>query len=181
MGKAKLVMAILFVLALAAGLLAGMLVMHAPTGTGTAAVEASARTPLAEELQLSADQSQQMRSIWEGVRQQVDGCFGRAQELQKRRDEAVAAILTPEQKAVYAKLQQGYIDAVIGLKAERDAAFADAVKRTEQILSEPQRQRYREILKSRVGEAPPETPDWLAAPATMPGDAGAKRQGAAGH
>ena len=170
MGKAKLILTLMFALTLSSGLVAGMLVSRLPLAG--AAREVAPRTPLAEELGLTKEQSEKMRDIWEGVRSKVDGCFGQAQELQKRRDDALLALLTEEQKAKFAKTQQECGDALASLKIERDGVFQEAVKRTEQILSEPQKQRYREILKSRLGHGPPGgPPDWIGPrpPTTLPG------------
>jgi len=164
MGKAKLTMTLLFVLAMGSGVLAGILVTRLPSATP---VQAQSRSPLAEDLRLTSDQTDRMRQIWETVRGKVDECFLRAQEVQKRRDHALMALLTDEQKGRFAKFQQDYDRSLASLKSERDAAFQAAVKSTEQILSPAQKQRYREILKSRLGREPNfDAPDWMS-PATF--------------
>ena len=168
MGKSKFLLTALFVLTLGGGVVAGMLASRLPANIGTAT---TLHTPLAEELRLTPNQSDKMRDIWEGVREKVDDCFVRAQQTQKRRDEALVALLTPEQKVTFAKTQQEYSDAFAVLKSERDAAFADAVKRTETILTEPQKLRYREILQKRLGHGPASgPPDWIV-PASLPSPA----------
>jgi Skp family chaperone for outer membrane proteins len=104
-----------------------------------------------------------MHDIWEGVRDEVDACFRRAQEAQQRRDAALVALLTEQQKAALAQAQQDYTDTVKALKSQRDAAFQQAVQRTEQILNDSQRKRYRQILDSRLSqEAANPSPDWIA-------------------
>ena len=164
MASAKIVLTLLFVLTLGAGLVAGMLVAHAPMAQAAGATNRStARTPLGAELGLTADQSARMHDIWEGVRDEVDACFRRAQEAQQRRDAALLALLTAEQKSALAQAQQDYGDTVKGLKAQRDVAFGRAVQRTEQILTDSQRKRYRQILDSRLSqEAANPSPDWIA-------------------
>lgn len=165
MGKTKFAVMLVFVLALAGGVVAGLLVSRLPS-TGT--VQASPRSPLAEELGLTADQNEKMREIWEDVRTKVDDCFLRAVESQKKRDEALFALLTDQQKVKFATMQQDCASEIAALKKERDAAFQEAVKRTEQLLSEPQRQRYREILRNRLGDAhPADAGDWLSPPTSM--------------
>ncbi len=128
-------------------------------------------SPLAEELQLSSDQNEKMRQIWESVRADVDACFVRAQEAQKKRDEALLSLLTNEQKIGFAAAQAQCAREMLTLKTQRDAAFKEAVKRTEQLLTEQQRQRYQTILQSRLGQpGANDEPDWLSppAPASMP-------------
>lgn len=160
MGKAKLILTLLFVLAVGTGVVAGMMVTRLPTaGAGVT----TAPTPLGQELGLTRDQSEKMRTIWEGTRGKVDECFVTAQTIQKKRDDALVALLTEEQKSRFAKIQQDYTDALAGLKNDRDAVFQDAVKQTEMILNADQQKRYREILKSRgLGHGPGAPPDWIA-------------------
>jgi hypothetical protein len=177
MGPAKAVLTLLFMLTLGAGLVAGMLVARPPAAPAAATTRpAPPRTALGAELGLTPEQNAQMHDIWEGVRDQVDACFLRAQEAQQRRDAALVALLTDQQKAAFARSQQEYADAVAALKAERDAAFQQAVKRTEQILDESQRKRYRQILDARLGQdaaAAAAPPDWIAPrpPTSRPGGA----------
>lgn len=165
MASAKIVLTLLFMLTLGAGLVAGMLVARAPIAQAAAATTTrpAARTPLAAELGLTADQSARMHDIWEGVRDEVDACFRKAQEAQQRRDAALVALLSDPQKVVLAQAQQDYNDTVQALKSQRDAAFQHAVGRTEQILNQSQRKRYRQILDSRLNqEAAKPSPDWIA-------------------
>jgi Skp family chaperone for outer membrane proteins len=179
MASAKVVLTLFFVLTLGAGLVAGMLVARPPMAraAATTATRPAARTPLGAELGLTADQSARMHDIWEGVRDEVDACFRRAQEAQQRRDAALVALLTEQQKAALAQAQQDYTDTVKALKSQRDAAFQQAVQRTEQILNDSQRKRYRQILDSRLSqEAANPSPDWIA-----PQPAAASRPANAAH
>ena len=168
MASAKLVLTLMFTLTLGAGLVTGMLVTRAPLAS--AATRPIARTPLSAELGLTPDQAARMHDIWEGVRDQVDDCFHRAQQAQQRRDAALLALLTPDQKAAFAKSQQEYTDTVNALRTERDTAFQQAVSRTEQILTPAQRSRYRQILDARLNQESA-TPDWISPPATQPAPA----------
>jgi hypothetical protein len=165
MASAKVVLTLLFMLTLGAGVVAGMLVARprlAPDTTANAPIHPVARTPLGAELGLTPDQSAHMHDIWEAARDDVDACFRRAQDAQQRRDAAFLALLTDQQKAAFAQAQLDYADTVKSLKAQRDAAFQQAVQRTEQILTQPQRNRYRQILNSRLGqEATNPPPDWI--------------------
>ena len=167
MVRAKIVLTLLFLLTLGAGLVAGLLIARWPAVAGSTdapATSAGPRTPLGAELGLTSEQTAQMHMIWEGVRDKVDACYVRAQELQRRRDATLMALLTDPQRAQFAVAQEEYSTELARLKADRDALFQDAVKRTERVLDEPQRARYRQILYARLGQdaggnAPP---DWLA-------------------
>lgn len=166
MGKTRFLIMGLFVLALAAGLAAGLLL---PRAMALRTASAPRRTALAEELGLNDTQSAQMREIWEGVRDRVDACFLRAQQVQKQRDDAILSLLTPEQQARFDRAQREYASKLDGIKAEREAAFKEAVQRTEEVLSGPQKARYRQILASRLGPTAADAaspPDWI--PASQP-------------
>jgi hypothetical protein len=123
--------------------------------------------PLADELGLSTEQSDRMRAIWQSVREQVDDCFVRAQAVQKQRDRAIFDILTDEQKAKFAAAQKEYDNDVAALKSRRESAFNEAVQRTKAILTDAQKQRYDEILQSRLHRD--SSPDFLGnTPASKP-------------
>ena len=119
MASAKVVLTLLFTLTLGAGLVTGMLFARAPLASAT--TRPLARTPLSAELGLTSDQASRMHDIWEGVRDQVDDCFHRAQQAQQRRDAALLSLLTPDQKAAFAKSLQDYTDTVNTLKTDRGA------------------------------------------------------------
>jgi hypothetical protein len=177
MGRTKIVLTLTFLLTLGAGLVAGLLVARWPAEAAAATTMRTdpSRTALGAELGLTREQTVQMHDIWEGVRDKVDACFVRAHDIQERRDRALVALLSEEQRAKYARAQAEYADAIVALKAERDAMFQDGVKRTEQILNESQRRRYRQILDARlVQDAANAPPDWIAPqpPATRPAAAG---------
>lgn len=139
-----------FLLTLSAGLAGGMLAARAWM---PAPRPATARSPL-DELQLSADQTQQMRKIWESVRDSAQTCLTRGQSLRRQRDKAMEAILTDEQKARFEKVDQEYNSRIAALNNERENAFQKAVERTEQILTPPQRAAYEKILRAQTGREP---------------------------
>jgi hypothetical protein len=167
MTRPKLILATLFTLTLAAGLVGGMAISRLPSNRATRANPP--QTALASQLGLTREQNEKMHDIWQEVRNRVDACFVRAQELQKRRDDRLLALLSEEQKARFAPVQKEYNDALGALKEERDALFQAAVKQTEQLLTESQRERYRQILHNRLGdESVNDSPDWIAAPTSKP-------------
>src|SRR4051794_10862870 len=165
----------LTVLALGAGLAAGLLAARLPTASspgpgsspnGSASVDSSnpapaptpgERTPLVEELQLSPEQRDQMRDIWESTRGRVHQTFDDAQRLQKDRDDALVALLNDEQKARFQKISQEYADRFEALTKKRDTAFEEAVEKTRAILNDTQRQKYDELLRRHVGPDGPGT------------------------
>jgi hypothetical protein len=177
MGKARFILTLLFVLTLSSGVVAGILVSRWPAagqlgGTRTPATTTPVvmPSPLVQELELTPQQAEQMKVIWQAVQTKVDDCFLRAQAAQKQREEAIVALLTDEQKAKLAEAQKEYETSLARLKADREKAFNDAVARTRQMLTEPQRQRYQEILQKRLGGHG--VPDWMgptSMPATGPG------------
>ena len=148
----------LTVIALGAGVVAGVLASRLPVATEETShpVPGVEPTPLAHELNLTADQQAQMRGIWEGVRGRVHGTFDEAQRLQRERDEALVSLLNDEQKAKFQRIAQDYSDRFDKLSQKRKTTFDEAVTKTRRLLNDEQRRKYDEILKKRVGSLPPQ-------------------------
>jgi Spy/CpxP family protein refolding chaperone len=150
MSKAKFILAATFVMALAAGAAVGVV------GTRTVAQPGAPkdrRPSLVEELQLSPEQAKKMEEIWSGVMRRGRGeQFEKFRAIQKERDEAILSLFTSEQKTEYDKLMAEYGKRFEELNQERERAFQQAVEQTRQILTEPQRQKYEELMKKRREE-----------------------------
>jgi Spy/CpxP family protein refolding chaperone len=146
----RAVLALAFALTLAAGVAGGLVAARAP---GVKSAIASAHSPL-DELQLSADQTRQMRTIWEAVRDSVQGCQIRGQTLRQQRDRAMESLLTDEQKARFEKVAQDYNNQILALNSQREATFQSAVTETTKILNDQQRLAYKRILRTRTGREP---------------------------
>jgi Spy/CpxP family protein refolding chaperone len=154
--KGNSLLMMVFALALGAGVLAGALAARLPSARSTPAAPASSTpaSPLAEALGLTPEQHEQMRKIWEGVRESMRDSFDRAQELQKDRDQQVFALLTPEQQAAYNKITRAHRDELERLERQRRELFQNAVTRTKAMLNGTQRQKYDAILKDRGAPGP---------------------------
>ncbi|HVT89087.1 MAG TPA: Spy/CpxP family protein refolding chaperone [Tepidisphaeraceae bacterium] len=139
----------LAVLSLAAGVAAGFVASRVSAASASLPSPADS-TPLTVELQLTPDQRDQMRDIWETVRSSVRNVFDDAQRLEKQRDDAMIALLNDEQKARFEKLSQTYADRFNQLTQKRDQTFQDAVERTRKLLTEEQRVKYEAILKAHL-------------------------------
>src|SRR5262245_30369222 len=126
MRRRETVLVILTLVAVGAGVVAGMIASRLPA----AGAAAPTQSTLAKELNLSPQQSEQMRAIWEGVRGNVRKSYEDADRLGHQRDQAVQNMLNPEQKAAFEKLTRDYADQFAALRKQRDAAFADAVAQT---------------------------------------------------
>ena len=146
--RATVVVVVMFVLALGAGVVAGKLTSRLP---GPPAVQTADQTPLVEELQLTPAQRDQMRGIWESVRDTAHDCFAKAQDIQREHDEQVQAMLNPEQKKKYQELSKKAHDDIAQLDVQRRAALQTAIDRTRAMLNEDQRKAYDQIVKSRLG------------------------------
>lgn len=158
----------LTVLALGAGLAAGLLAARLPTAAGSsgdtftgvgsgATNQPPERGSLIDELGLTPQQRDQMREIWEATRGRVHQVFEDAQQLQTDRDDAIVALLNDEQKQKFQKISKDYADRFKTLEKKRDQAFEDAVEKTKSILNDVQRQKYEQILRRHVGPDGPGT------------------------
>ncbi len=139
-----------FVLALGAGVVAGTLVSRLPT-TATGPATGAEHSPL-DELQLNSSQREQMRGIWEEVQKLSSQCLTDGQVAQKDRDDAIFKMLNPDQKAQWDRINTGLAGKLKALSDKREAAFKNAVERTEAIMTEPQRKAYEQMINQRVGQ-----------------------------
>jgi Spy/CpxP family protein refolding chaperone len=166
--KLKLVLIAASILALGAGVFAGMAVSRLPASASPVISSPAGRSSIADQLKLTDAQRDQMRSIWEGVRSDVHQTMDRAQAVQRDRDAAVLALLTDSQKARYAALTQQASEQVSALLAERDQAFQNGVAQTRRMLDDSQRETYDRIIRDRVGSGNQVTSGGLMPPTTEP-------------
>ncbi len=139
MTKTKVIVLVSFLAAFAAGTAVGLLV-------GRSAQTPRQRSWLSRELGLTPEQRDQMREIWSEF---MRAAGGHRRALQEERDQAVQALFTEEQKAQYEELMQEYSRKLEELAQQRRELYQQAVERTKQILSEPQRKKYEELLERR--------------------------------
>ena len=149
--KRNLFLIALAVLALGAGVVTGMLARRLPL-TGQELNSEVAGASLVDQLGLTAAQRDEMRTIWEGVRADVQDCYHDAETLQRHRDQAIAALLDDQQKEEFEKISKDYAQRYTQLTQKREQTFQQAVDRTRQLLDEKQRGKYEQILKSRLGK-----------------------------
>src|SRR5207302_421440 len=111
--KTKLIIACVAatVLALAAGMVGGMLVSRLPKND-----QSSSMTQLARELSLNNDQEQRMRGIWQSVQKTAQDCYRDARRLENQRDKKLEYLLDEAQKKQFAKITQEYNERYGSLK-----------------------------------------------------------------
>lgn len=144
MTKIRLILAGCFVVVFAAGVSTGVLVSHL-----------KARPPhrgswLASQLKLTPLQQEQMRKIWEetmGAR----GTREDRQSIMRERDEAIAALMTEDQRPKYEAIVQECSRKLDELAQKRKAAMDKAIERTMEILTPEQRAKYIDLMKRGDG------------------------------
>jgi hypothetical protein len=114
---------------------------------------------LATELNLSAQQQEQLRTIWETCHKSGRDHRERRETLARERDEQVRALLTEEQKPLYEAILAEYRAKTDALSEERSRAFKEATEKTKALLDSSQRIRYEEILKEREKDREQRRPD----------------------
>ena len=152
--KLTLLFLAMFAIAVSAGIMIGRLIAR-PSYSQEARCGS---TFLREELQLTADQSEKMRPLWESARDIARACAAEAEQVQHENDIQLKAILTDEQKGKYEELSRKNHAKIAALDARRKEAFRGAVDLTRAILNPEQQKTYEQILKTRVGstDAPTE-------------------------
>ena len=143
MTRTRLLVLLCFCLAFAAGISAGV---------AWSRFNAKPRRGswITRELGLTSEQREQMWEIWSGVigARRKRGRASR-QALRKERDESLQNLLSEKQKVEYEEVMKTYAEKSAAFDKERKAAFDEAVERTKQILTKPQRKKYEELIKRR--------------------------------
>jgi Spy/CpxP family protein refolding chaperone len=142
MTKTRIMVVVCFLVALAAGTALGMLVGRKPPETH------HTRPSLATRLDLTPEQQESFRKIWEPLRSPQHRQREREQRdaLQKARDEAIKSALTLNQALWYDDVMNEYSRAAADLRAR---PFHEAVRLTNEILNDEQRAKYESILKEQ--------------------------------
>ena len=145
MTRIKLLLLASFLVTFAVGLTAGLLISHVRKPS-------KSHSWLSDELNLTGQQREQMRSIWSKAMSPPLRQQGKTRmTLARERDEAVAAILTAEQRPLYEKVLQEHARKLSELSQERKRAFEEAVQKTKQILTPEQALKYEELQKKHAG------------------------------
>jgi len=154
--RSKLTLVTTFTLALGAGLVVGIAAAKRGaaasllTKPGTPQTTHSRST--AADLNLTAQQQEQVKGIWASVTQgPVKTLAEKRKSLQKERDDAVNRLFTSEQKVEYDRIQAEYASKSEKLNKDRQQHFDAAVEQVKRILNDTQRQKYEQMLKERGG------------------------------
>jgi Spy/CpxP family protein refolding chaperone len=152
--KAGAVVVLGFALALLGGGAAGLLAARY-FGAGAPPVQPvqTVSLPLSQELHLTPDQRENIRKIWEGMRQTADSCLTKMDWLNHQRDQDILKLLTPDQQAKFEEINRKYQDESAAQVSKRQAAFNEAVAETKKLLKPEQRARYESILAQRMGNS----------------------------
>jgi len=150
MTKTRIIVIVGFLIAFGAGAVVGIQLRSPVVAQLPApAPQPEQRSWLRTELNLTTEQNDKMKSIWEGLHASGRGYEDRRRHLRDERDEAIAALLAPSVMGDYDRVLQEYTKKLDALAQERDKAFADAVEKTKAILTPEQRVKYEEFLKRR--------------------------------
>jgi hypothetical protein len=154
--RSKLTLVTTFTLALGAGLVVG--IAAAKRGAAAALLtrpsteQTTHSRSAATELNLTAQQQEQVKGIWAGVTQgPVKTLNEKRKSLQKERDDAINRLFTSEQKVEYDRIQTEYASKSADLNKQRQQHFDAAVEQVKRILNDTQRQKYEQMLKERGG------------------------------
>ena len=135
-----------FVLVLGAGVVAGRLWARLPNTAATA--EGKSPNWLVDQLDLTAEQRQQMDVIWADTKQKMDQKAERRRVLDHERDQAIADLLGPEQWAAYGRLVDEFRQKRAEVDKERFALVHDANDRSRALLTEEQKAKWDQIRQS---------------------------------
>jgi Spy/CpxP family protein refolding chaperone len=156
MSKVTATLFVAFALALSAGMVLGFAAarrVDTPAPAAGKPPESGRSSWLSDQLKLTPEQSEQIRSIWQKVMsEQGRANSERRRALEKERDGALLGLLSTEQREQYDRLVKQYEAQLAELSRERDRFRQDAIERTKQVLTDGQRVKYEELLKERERE-----------------------------
>jgi Spy/CpxP family protein refolding chaperone len=161
--KIRIILAAAFLVTFAAGGAAALLISHLhhpPYGPSW----------LAEELKLTREQQDQMRTLWS----EVLGAAGRQTPEQRdaqrlERDQKIKALLSETQRTGYEAILAEYARKDAERAEQRKQAFEEAIRRTKEILTAEQAARYDELMAKawERGFGPPHG-GWRGGPSDAP-------------
>jgi Spy/CpxP family protein refolding chaperone len=104
-------------------------------------------------LDLDHDQKKKMFEIWSEVaRRKPWESEDKRRQFRKEKDDAVAALIRPEDYGKFDQILKTYSDRLAALEQEERAAFARAEEQTKAILKPEQREKYENFLKQHAGD-----------------------------
>ncbi|QOV89813.1 hypothetical protein [Humisphaera borealis] len=158
--RGKLLLVMSFVLTLCAGIVVGMGLNKQVIGQPVVITQAVATQPASapnpgswfvKELNLTSEQSEQMKSIWSAAMEGTGRVlFDQRRTLYHERDKAIEAIYTDEQRSERERLKKEYESKLAENSKEREKLVQAAVEKTKAMLTEPQRIKYEQMLRDRA-------------------------------
>ena len=147
MNRLHMLIISLFTVALGTGIVVGMGITRTPSPQRD-----GGRSWLVEKLQLTPEQSEQIKAVWsDNLKDSWKRHSDAVRQYRKERDDAMVALLTPDQKAAYDKILERYNTEITEMNREQESQFQTAAEKTKQILNDHQRAVYEELLKTSRG------------------------------
>lgn len=144
-----------FVVALAAGFMLGITLRGSRVSASDEGPRPGGRGGwLAQQLDLSPEQQEQMKQIWSEVGRRnprEDG--GKRAQFRKERDESILKLVSEGDRPAYDAILKDYNDKLEAMDNEMKLAFQRAVERTKAILNPEQQKKYDELM-SKQGWGP---------------------------
>jgi Spy/CpxP family protein refolding chaperone len=137
-----------FAIAFGAGLVIGLEQRVPAQASPTTTPAPRGRGFLTSELNLTPEQQDKMKKIWQGVRPPSRELWASAK---KERDEQIAALIRPEDKEKFNQIIKTYSERQEELNRQAQTAFHNAEQATKEILNPEQLSKYEQILKNHRG------------------------------
>jgi Spy/CpxP family protein refolding chaperone len=154
MSRSKIILLATFVLVLSAGMVVGRLWATLPVMTVTPPTTQPSQQPWwAAQLDLTAQQRQQIDAIWAEAKPKVAETFDRRRALDRKREEAVEDLLGPAQYAAYEKIFDDFYAQRADIDKDRQKLIHDAEDRTKALLNDTQLKQL-EALGPHEGRGP---------------------------
>jgi len=141
----------LFMVAMGTGVVMGMALAKLP--------EKKSGSWLANELQLTPEQQDTMKSIWLAMARENGQKYAeKRREITKERDDEIFALIEDNKKLSYESCVDRYSQQLADLNRERAAAFNEAVTKTLAILDPTQKSKYEAMVNQGFRGSPWDRP-----------------------
>ncbi len=105
---------------------------------------------IASQLDLSPQQEEQVRKIWEDVRKQtIREREERRNTIRQEREDAILSMLPHDKHETYENIKRDYSTKMAQVDREPPKSVQKAIDQTKLLLNDQQRAKYDEMLKSR--------------------------------
>ena len=110
---------------------------------------------LRDEVGLTADQEKQIEQVWHDARVHADTMARQFHDFDRQRDEAIAALMSPEQNARYQEIRHEHDERVAAVRKDIGKSMQEASQKTRSLLTPEQAKKFDSFIQKHHRHGPP--------------------------